>query len=182
MHILNMLVVCWFPTTLRSFIFLYHKCHRFYVFYLVRRALFWNNILPSPSCMRPSHGETTSKQEAYKLKFLLLGYLTQISHREIVSYKNLCILPLCYLSRSIKLFMCQLVDNVKFFFFFFFFLHTLSNVLDNSSHDHPMGPLVWTHPQGTCGLGPANPRVTSIDLHTRYNTWWISLFPKIMWY
>ena len=42
--------------------------------------------------MRPSHGETTSKQKAHKLKFLLLEYLTQVwgkSHGEAVSFKNL---------------------------------------------------------------------------------------------
>ena len=39
---------------------------------------------------------------------------------------------------------------------------------DNSSHDHPMGPLVWIHPQGTRGLGTTNPRVMSVYLHTTH--------------
>ena len=40
---------------------------------------------------------------------------------------------------------------------------------DNSSHDHPMGPLVWIHSRGIYGLGPTNPRVMSIDLHITFD-------------
>ena len=39
-----------------------------------------------------------------------------------------------------------------------------------------MGLLVWTHPQGTRGLGPTNPRVISVDLHTTIDEF--HSFPK----
>ena len=42
--------------------------------------------------MRSANGETTSKQEAHKLKVFIIDYLTQIwgmSHGKTVSYKNL---------------------------------------------------------------------------------------------
>ena len=48
--------------------------------------------------------------------------------------------------------------------------HIIFNYLvsgrDNSSHNHPKGPLVWIHPQGTRRLEPINPQVMSIGLHT----------------
>ena len=34
------------------------------------KLIFENTVM---SCMRPCHGEMTSRQEAHKLKFLLLG-------------------------------------------------------------------------------------------------------------
>ena len=37
---------------------------------------------------------------------------------------------------------------------------------DNSSHDRPVGSLLWTHSQGTHGLGPTNPQAIGMDLHT----------------
>ena len=37
---------------------------------------------------------------------------------------------------------------------------------DNLSHNQLMDLLMWTHSQGTRGLGAINPRVMSIDLHT----------------
>ena len=45
---------------------------------------------------------------------------------------------------------------------------------DNSSHNHPVGLLVWTHPRGTHGLGPTNLRVMSVDLHTHLMRFTIS--------
>ena len=40
---------------------------------------------------------------------------------------------------------------------------------DSSSHDRSMGPPEWTHPGGTRGLGPTNPSVMSVELHTTLN-------------
>ena len=47
---------------------------------------------------------------------------------------------------------------------------------DNSSHNHPMSPPVWTHPQGTHGLWPTNPRVMSVELHITHDEFYS--FPK----
>ena len=40
----------------------------------------------------------------------------------------------------------------------------------------PMGPVVWIHTRGTQMLGPTNPRIMSVDLHTTLDEF--HYFPK----
>lgn len=47
---------------------------------------------------------------------------------------------------------------------------------DNSSHDNPIGPLVWIHLRGNRGLGTTYLQVMSVYLHTTHEEF--HSFPK----